>query len=93
VSLKYNKYYIGVVLNGTVKNFVSFVPKKQFVQMEFKILHSDELDKKASDAGLELRSYDRYWDRFRIAVTQNDLRERRDILLELIQLASDKLRK
>lgn len=87
--LKYNKYYIGVVLNGTVKNFVSFVPKKQFVQMEFKIIHSDELDKKASDAGLELRSYNRYWDRFRIVVTQNDLRERRDILRELIQLASD----
>ena len=88
-NLKYNKNYIGIALNGVARNFVAFRPKKQLVQMEFKIPRSDALDKKVSDAGLNLLSYSRIWGLYRVQITQSDLFERKDILLELIQLASD----
>lgn len=44
VSLKYNKFYIGLAENGHVNNFVSFYPMKNFIWLLLKVPKTSETE-------------------------------------------------
>lgn len=64
--LKYNKHYIGLEVNGSAMNFVSFVPRKSTVIMNFRILQSQEIDDIIEENGFDKLSYDTQFRYYRI---------------------------
>lgn len=53
-SLKYNKEYIGVAKCGITRNFIVFKPKKNFVDIVFRVCLDDSFINKIEDSGLEI---------------------------------------
>jgi hypothetical protein len=89
LRLKYNKYYIGLARDGIADNFISFAPRKQHIQVEFKIPRSDELSARVQDLGMETLSYDTNFRRFRVKLNPGDIVKHREMLAELIGMAID----
>jgi hypothetical protein len=87
-ELKYNKYYIGLVRDGLVDNYVQFTPKKQHVIAEVRLPRSDEVSALMEDGGLDVMGYDKQWNRYKIRITPGDPSIRRDVLLELMHRAA-----
>lgn len=72
-DLKYNKFYVGIAMNGKAKNFIYFRPKKRFIYLGIKgkevedttnKLNNAELDFSYSDKGkqyeIRINKYDDY---------------------------------
>ena len=89
LRLKYNKHYIGLARDGIADNFVSFHPRKQHLQVEFKIPRSDELTARVEDSGLETLSYDKNFRRFRLKISAGDIVKHQEMFIELIGMAID----
>ncbi len=89
---KYNKHYIGMANRGVARNFVSFRPRKQHVIAEFKIPRSDELSDQLEASGLEMLPYDSRWHNYRMRITDADLDEHREKIIDLIRTARDAYR-
>jgi hypothetical protein len=89
VSLKYNKYYIGLERNGLATNFVAFRPRRHHVLTEFKIPRSEDLSQRLEDAGIEVLTYSARWGQYRMQLTSADLAENRELLSEFVQLAHE----
>ena len=53
VEMKYNKFYIGLAKGGVPNNFVSFKPKKQWMNMEMRLEEDSTLTMEMEDAGLD----------------------------------------
>lgn len=88
VTLKYNKNYIGLARSGIASNFVSFRPKRHWVNFEAKIPRTDDLNQRLADAGIEQLAYSR-WGYYRMPITEADFDEHSDLLAELIALARE----
>ena len=88
VSLKYNKYYIGISRDGIANLWVKFRPRKGHVIAEFRIPRSDDTTALIEAGDLEQLAYDTRWGNYRIRLTQPDLAKHRDLLLELLHRAS-----
>jgi hypothetical protein len=86
MTLKYNKYYIGLQRDGVPNNFVSFTPRKKHIQMGVHIERSEQLDRQIENSGL-LMGYDVSWKNYNLRIAPADLDTNQDILRELIQLA------
>ncbi len=89
VELKYNKYYIGVTLNGAPENFIIFRPKRTFTRFEPRLAPSDALRKRYEEAGLNLMSYDQRWGRYRIELHSGDVAKHREVLTQIIKEAHE----
>lgn len=87
LSLKYNKYYIGLQRDGVPDNFVSFTPRKKYLIWELRIDRTDELDVRIEESGLTAMPYDKQWKKYRIQLQPADLVEHEQLLTELIRLA------
>jgi hypothetical protein len=57
-TLKFNKHYIGIGVDGAAMNFVTFVPRKAHVIMSIKLPKDQETDALIGEAGLEMMAYD-----------------------------------
>lgn len=86
-ELNYNKFYVGLTINGRANNFVSFRPKRQHVLFEPKLPESDEIKKKIEDAGLECNAYNKHFKFYRIRIENGDVTKHQPVLKELIRLA------
>jgi predicted transport protein len=86
VELKYNKFYIGLAVNGQPDNFVIFRPRKSVILLELRLPKSDELQKQMAEQGLDLLGLNR-WGRYRIRLTAGDVDKHRDFLLSLMKQA------
>lgn len=87
---KFNKYYIGLAMPGsTAQNFVTFVPRKARLIVQFRIAHDDELSLRLSESNLNLLPYDKQWGYYRIGIIQSDMedKERCNTIGELIRMA------
>jgi hypothetical protein len=84
LSLKYNKFYIGLAKDGQARNFLIFRPKKEWVRLEAKLERSEELESKLENAGLDLMEYDTRWSYYRVRLNADDVRKHKDILRELM---------
>jgi predicted transport protein len=89
VTLKYNKYYIGLARNGLASNFVSLKPRKKHVIMQFKMPRTDEVTQLIEDSGVDTLPFDGRWSNYRLSLTAKDLTDYRDLLIDLAKLASD----
>ncbi|MDB9801403.1 hypothetical protein OAC01_00375 [bacterium] len=74
LELKYNKFYIGLSLDGSAFNFVQFRPRKNQINLELKIPKTNDADTFIEDAGLEALKYQTRWGLYRLRLTQQEIR-------------------
>lgn len=84
---KYNKFYIGLARNGQPYNFAAFRPRKNALNLEVKLPFSEEQQNEIEQQGLELISYDKRWNQYRLRLTEKDLKNNKDYLTQLLQKA------
>jgi hypothetical protein len=89
LSLKYNKFYIGLAKSGQAFNFVSFRPKKDHINLEIKLPRTDDVDARIESGGLEALEYNKRWGQYRIHLTKDDIVKRSPLVEELMKLAHD----
>lgn len=90
LTLKYNKFYIGLAKDGQAFNFVSFRPKKNHTIFELGLPQTAELDNKVDEAGLDTLEYNKKWRRYRLRLTEEDIKSKSEILAELSRLAYER---
>jgi hypothetical protein len=88
-ELKYNKFYIGMALNGRADNFIIFRPTKNLMRMEIRMDKSEELEAKIESNEIDLMDYDRRNNRYRINFTLNEIKKHKDFIIELIKIAKN----
>ena len=86
-ALKYNKHYVGLVIDGAAFNFVSFVPKKAHVIVSFRLERSEEVDAELDEAGLAKLAYDAQFRQYRVRIDANLKDQGRDAMIELAKRA------
>lgn len=88
LTLKYNKFYIGLATtSGQPNNFVIFRPKKDWVRLEPRLDRSEEIQAKLEEAGIDVMEYDSRWGRYRIRLGRADVRKHEPFLRELMKKA------
>ena len=83
---KYNKHYIGLASGGIARNFVVFLPRRNYVLTLFKIPQDEELTTWLDDTRMNIVSYDN--GSYRVRIRQSDIEEYRDALISLIRKAN-----
>ena len=84
-ELKYNKFYIGLAINGIARNFVSFRPKKNYMYLAMKAPADDTEGTKLEEAGLET-SYNSRWRERNIRLnSSHDYMKNKELLDTLIK--------
>ncbi len=86
-SLKYNKFYIGLAMDGQPNNFAIFRPKKNYMRLELKLPKTKENDELIEKNGIEEMDYDNRWGAYRIRLNKGDVKKHLDILMELLNKA------
>ena len=89
MTLKFNKYYIGLARGGIADNYVDMRPRQQHMIAGFRIPRSDELTSRLEEQGVESLEYDVRWGKYRVRLTGSDLESKRDLLRELVKTAHD----
>jgi hypothetical protein len=87
LTLKYNKFYIGLAKDGLPNNFVQFRPRRQHLIAEFKIPRSDELTARIEEAGVDAMDYQTRWGQYRVRLTSEEITKNEPFLTELIEEA------
>lgn len=88
LTLKYNKFYIGLATEtGQPNNFVVFRPKKDWVRFEPRIDRSEEVQLKLDEAGIDIMDYDARWGRYRIRLGKGDVKKHEVLVRELMKMA------
>lgn len=87
MSLKFNKYYIGLQRDGMADNFITFRPRKKHLIWELRIEPTEELDVRVDDSGLTRLPYDKRWKKYRLQLEPSDIKSNRALLVELIRMA------
>ena len=90
LTLKYNKFYIGLAKDGQPYNFVSFNPKKDRIIFRLQLPQTDEFDRKIDEAGLDTLEYNKNWRLYRLRLTEEDIKSKSEILEELSRLAYER---
>ncbi len=90
LTLKYNKFYIGIEKDGRPFNFVSFRPKKNRITFEIKLPMTEEIDEEINGAKLDALEYDKRYGSYRISLSSKDIEDNSGILTELSKLAYEK---
>lgn len=84
LSLKYNKFYIGLAKNEQPFNFAIFLPRKNSVVIQLKLPRADETEKRIETAGLETLEYDTRSGGYRIRLNKDDLKKHSEVLKALM---------
>ena len=90
VELKYNKYHIGIAVNGRATNFVSFHPRKARVNLNIALDRSEELIDEMETLGIDSLPYK--WGKYRPSFNTDPTDEQRELLLKMFKLARDDYR-
>ena len=85
----YRKHYVGLASNHVPRNFVTFRPHKQHVIAGFRIPRTPALDEELERAGLDIMEYTKWFRRYRVRLTQQDIETHRETLIDLIRQARD----
>jgi hypothetical protein len=84
LSLKYNKFYIGLAKNEQPFNFAIFLPRKNSVVIQLKLTRAEETEKRIETAGLETLEYDTRSGGYRIRLNKDDLKKHSELLKALM---------
>lgn len=87
LELKYNKFYIGLALDGQPCNFMVLRPKKEFVRLEIRLKNAPETQENLESAGLDVMDYDSRWGYYRIRLQPGSIEKHKEILTEVIAAA------
>lgn len=88
-SLKYNKHYIGLEVEGAPFNFVTFMPRKAHLIMTIKGAKSEETDNLLEEAGVVTLEYNTYWKQYRLRLDKAPDEKQRALLVRLIHQARE----
>ena len=88
-TLKSNKHYIGLGVDGAPLNFITFMPRKAHVLMTFKLPKSQEMDEQLEEAGIETLAYDSQWRQYRVRIDASVQGKQREVLLSLARLSRE----
>jgi hypothetical protein len=88
LELKYNKHYIGLSRDGIADNFMTFRARRDYLIAEFRIERSDEVGDRVEASGIDSLPYEERWGRYRLRLTEDDVRKNRELLGDLIRRAS-----
>ncbi len=87
-EITYKKFFIGLAKDGSANNFISFKPRKSFVNLQIKLPYSDEIQNKINDSAIDDIGYDRTYGRYRLKISnENEIEKNRELLEELIKLS------
>jgi len=84
-ELKYNKFYVGLAKDKQPNNFTIFKPRKKDLNIEIKLPASDDIQAMIDTAGLDDMGYDGKWGRYRIRLSKDELKSKKEILSELMK--------
>lgn len=88
-KLNYTKFYIGLAINGSAKNFMSFAPKQKFLKIRFKGSEDVELTKRLEEEGLDIL-YNGKDRRYEVKINKFDeYTEKRELFIDLVNYAKD----
>lgn len=86
IEPKYNKFYIGLAKDNVANNFVSFKPKKQWMNLQIRLDEDEELTEKMESDGLEPEYMSR-WGKYRLRLRTGDIKKHSEILKQIVRLA------
>jgi len=86
---KYNKHYIGLEVNGSPLNFVSFQPRKANVVIKIRLPQSEEIDALLQEAEFDTLPYIPQWQQYRIRLDEISDEKQRAALLDLFRRARE----
>lgn len=86
-ALKFNKHYIGLEVNGSALNFVTFRPRKAHVIMAIKLPQEKEIDEALSEAAIDALTYETRWRQYRVRIESDPDEKQRTVLHDLIARA------
>jgi len=86
-ELKYNKHYIGLVLNGKAINFAVFRPQRTALRFEVALPKDERTTAKLDAAGLEVLEYDSQFGYYKIRLSAEDIKDHRELLCALMNEA------
>jgi hypothetical protein len=85
-NLKYNKYYIGLAKDGIANNFVSFRPKKQWVNSEVRLSKDEALSSEMEETGIDVE-YLSKWGKYRLKLRPGDIEKNPELLEKIFTQA------
>ena len=83
-ALKYNKHYIGLQKQGLSQNFVSMVPRKKVILLNAKHDQVEEINALLNETDMDVLAYDKQWGQYRLRLTEGDIQQNKQTLLQLI---------
>lgn len=88
-ELKYNKHYVGIAKDGIAKNFISFKPKRNFINFLFKTNQDPEKDKILDETGLEY-TYKPYWKELKVRIDSfEEYKKNKEALDSLVKIVME----
>jgi hypothetical protein len=85
--LKYNKFYIGLAQDGQPTNFCLFKPRKKDLNLEIKLPNTEDAQKMIEKEGLDDMGYDKRGGVFRIRLSKQDIKSKKEVLKSLMIMA------
>ncbi|WP_295477871.1 hypothetical protein [uncultured Sutterella sp.] len=85
--LSYNKFYLGLWLNGRPNNFAIFRPRRSFYYVEIKLDRTDDISRKIEESEFEEVNYTRDG-RYRFRLDKKTSAAAKAFVLELMQAAN-----
>jgi hypothetical protein len=85
ISLKYNKFYIGLSKNNIAFNFAQMEARKKDVLLIFRYEKDNEIDQIISDNDFETLEYYVPYNQYRIKLSKKTVKEKNDIIKILLQ--------
>lgn len=87
LELKYNKFYIGLAVDGQPRNCVTLQPQKNAIRVSPRLPRTDSNTAMLESAGLDVMGYDNQWGRYRIRLQKGDIKRHADVLRQLLEAA------
>jgi predicted transport protein len=87
VEFSYNKYYIGLWVDGRACNFAVCRPQKSALRLEIRLPQTEETEEIISSSELDVLDYDKRWRSYRLKLTEKDITEKEETLSSLLKQA------
>lgn len=86
IDLKYNKFYIGLAIDGQPNNFAILRPQKTAIKVEVRTNKSEEFENEIAEKGIDLMDYTK-WGRYRIRLSKSDVQKHQEFITQLLKQA------
>ena len=83
-ELSYNRHYIGFWVDGRPCNFAIMRPQKNNLRLEISLPKEEKYDEIIDAAELDILDYDKRWAKYRIRLSEKDIKTKENVILELL---------